>query len=106
MTAHGIDGRANKGEIRMDHQIEIVSVRKIEGTGNLRAFVDIRVYGTVVITQCAIMDGKRGLFAIMPRQLSREGLWRDVVIVADDKVREAWQEAILEAYEEATATAQ
>lgn len=84
----------------MDHQIEIVSVRKIAGAGNLKAFVDIRVYGVVVITQCAVFDGKRGLFTTLPRQLNREGLWRDVVIVADDKVREEWQEAILKAYEE------
>lgn len=90
----------------MDHQIEIVSVRKVNGVGSLKAFVDIRVYGVVVITQCAVLDGKRGLFATLPRQLNREGLWRDVVIVADDKVREEWQEAILEAYEEAAAIAQ
>lgn len=84
----------------MRNSIEIVSIRKIEGTGNLKAFVDIRVAGVVVITQCAVIDGKRGLFATMPRQLSGEGRWRDVVIVADDDVREHWQAEIIKAYEE------
>lgn len=85
----------------MKHPIEVISVRKLEGAGNLRAFVDIRVYGTVVITQCSVMDGRRGLMANMPRQLSRDGRWRDVVIVADDVVRAQWSAEILKAYEAA-----
>ena len=83
--------------------IEVISVRLLENTGNLRAFVDIRVGGALVITQCAVMDGKRGMFAILPRQLSRDGRWRDVVICADEDVRTLYQDTILTAYEEAVA---
>lgn len=85
------------------NECEIVSVRKLEGTGNLKAFVDIRVGGALVITQCAVMDGKRGLFASLPRQLARDGRWRDVVIAADDELRAHYQTEILRAYEEETA---
>lgn len=81
-------------------EIEIVSVRKIEGTGNLKAFVDVRVFGFLVITQCAVMEGRRGLFAVLPRQLARDGKWRDVVICADDEIKSAWCDAILKAYEQ------
>lgn len=79
--------------------VEIISVRKLEGAGKLKAFVDIRVGGSIVITQCAVMDGTRGLYANMPRQLSRDGRWRDVVVVADDKLREVYSDAIVKAYE-------
>lgn len=80
-------------------QIEVISVRTLEGAGNLRAFVDIRIGGVLVITQCAVMDGKRGLFATLPRQLSRDGRWRDVVIAAEDDIRHLYHEAIIKAYE-------
>jgi DNA-binding cell septation regulator SpoVG len=85
------------------NECEIVSVRRLEGAGNLKAFVDIRVGGGLVITQCAVMDGKRGLFASLPRQLSRDGRWRDVVIAADDELRAHYQAEILRAYEEEAA---
>jgi DNA-binding cell septation regulator SpoVG len=81
--------------------IEVLSVRLLEGVGNLRAFVDIRVGGVVVITQCAVLEGrgKRGLFAVLPRQPRRDGGWRDVVIVADDAVRTAYEREIMSAYQ-------
>ena len=79
--------------------VEVVSVRPIDGAGNLRAFVDIRVGGALVITQCAVLDGKRGLFAVLPRQLARDGRWRDVIVATDAELAEVYQKAILEAYE-------
>jgi DNA-binding cell septation regulator SpoVG len=86
------------------YQVEIISVRRLEGAGNLKAFIDIRVGGALVITQCAVMDGgKRGLFASLPRQLARDGRWRDVIICADDDLRAHYQAEILKAYEEAAA---
>ena len=82
------------------NECEIVSVRRLEGAGNLKAFVDIRIGGALVITQCAVMDGKRGIFATLPRQLARDGRWRDVVIAVDDELRARYQAEILRAYEE------
>ena len=82
------------------NECEVVSVRRMEGNGNLKAFVDIRVGGALVITQCAVLDGKRGMFASLPRQLARDGRWRDVVIAADDELRAHYQAQILQAYEE------
>lgn len=78
--------------------VSVISVRHIEGAaGNLKAFVDIQ-FGPLVITQCAVMEGKRGLFATLPRQLSRDGRWRDVVMCVDDEVKEEIQKAILKGY--------
>lgn len=80
--------------------IEIISIRKLENTGNLRALVDIRIAGVLVVVGCAVMDGKRGLFVSFPRVLTRDGRWRDVVIVADDSIREHYHKEILDAYQE------
>lgn len=85
------------------NECEVVSVRRMEGSGNLKAFVDIRVGGALVVTQCMVLDGKRGLFASLPRQLARDGRWRDVVIAADDELRAHYQARILQAYEEEAA---
>ena len=82
---------------------EIISMRRLEGAGNLKAFVDIRVGGALVITQCAVFDGKRGLFACLPRQMARDGKWRDVVFAADDSLRLHYQTEILRVYAEETA---
>lgn len=79
--------------------VEVISVRRLEGVGNLKAFVDIRVGGCLVITQCAVMDGKQGLFAKLPRQLSRDGSWRDVLIITEPKLEKLYCDEILKAYE-------
>lgn len=80
-------------------QIDVISVRMMPDCGTLRAFVDIRVGGSLVITQCAVMDGKRGLFATLPRQLARDGRWRDVIVVPDQALAKHYQDAILAGYE-------
>lgn len=81
-------------------RIEVISIRRTEGCGNLLAFMDIRVGGALVITQCAIMTGKRGIFATLPRQLARDGHWRDVCIVADDALRAHYHEIMIREYEQ------
>lgn len=77
--------------------VSVLSIRHLEGAGTLKAFVDIK-FGPLVITQCTVMDGKRGLFATLPRQLSRDGRWRDVVLCADDEVRSYIQDTIITEY--------
>ena len=81
-------------------ECDIVSLKRFESEGNLKAFVDIRVGGGLVIRGCTVMDGKNGIFAGMPRRLSRDGRWMDVVIPETEELRTSYQEAILRAYEE------
>ena len=78
---------------------QVISVRKVEGSGNLRAFADIRVGGALVIRGCYVFDGKNGLFARLPQRLSRDGRWMDVVFAADDELRELYKNTIVKAYE-------
>jgi DNA-binding cell septation regulator SpoVG len=78
--------------------LELVSIRRTEGAGNLKAFVDIK-FGPLIITQCAVMDGKRGLFATLPRQLSRDGHWRDIILCTEDDTRQEIWKFIIDEYE-------
>jgi len=87
-------------------QVEVISVRQIQGAGNLLAFVDIRVGGALVITQCAVLNGKKGKpYAILPRQLARDGRWRDVVLSTSAELSAIWHAAIMEAYQQEAASA-
>ena len=80
-------------------RIEIISIRRMGGCGNLLAFMDIRIGGALVITQCAIMTGKRGIFATLPRQLARDGHWRDVIVVPDQALLDHYREVMTREYE-------
>ena len=79
---------------------QVISIRAVEGAGNLKAFVDIRIGGALVIRSCSVVNGKNGVFASLPRQISRDGKWRDVVFAADDGLRDHYKSTILKAYEE------
>ena len=81
-------------------QCEVVSVRKLENDGNLKAFIDIRLGGTLVIRGCTVMEGKNGRFASLPRRIDRAGKWSDIVIAADDKLRDRYKQIILDAFDE------
>ena len=79
-------------------ECDIVAVRRLEGDGNLKAFVDIRLGKGLVIRGCTVVDGKNGLFASLPRRLGRDGRWADVVIPETDDLRSFYHEQILKAY--------
>ena len=80
------------------NQCEVLSVHRLEGESNLKAFVDIRVGGAIVIKGCTVVDGKKGLFASMPRKLMRDGRWCDV-IVPGDELKNAYEQEILKAFQ-------
>lgn len=77
---------------------EVMTVRKIEGAGNLKAFIDVRLADCLVVRSCAVMQGKQGLFCSLPRQATRDGLWREVVVCTDDQVKAGIYAKIMDAY--------
>lgn len=76
----------------------VMSMRRVDGAGSLKAFADLRIGGAVIVRGCAIFDGKNGVFAKLPQQVSRDGRWYEVVIACDDTVKKAYQEALKKAY--------
>ena len=81
-------------------QCEVISVRKINGEGNLKAFVDIRIGGGLVVKGCTVLNGKKGLFASLPRKVNNIGQWQYVVVPVDDELKSRYQSVIMAAFEE------
>ena len=79
-----------------------IVIRALEGAGNLKAFVDLRM-GDIEIRGSTIMEGKQGLFFNMPRRIGRDGRWTDVVTFVDtDKARKTLERLkadVMKAYE-------
>ena len=78
---------------------EVISLRKVDGSGNLKAFADIRIGGGLIVRDCTVMNGRNGLFASLPRRIDATGSWHPIVIASDDEIKDVYQTAIMESYE-------
>lgn len=79
--------------------IEIQRVHRLENSGNLKAFVDVKLFGQIVIKGLCVMDGKGGLFVTMPRRASKEGKWFDMALILEENLRQKLNDKVLEAYD-------
>lgn len=83
--------------------VEVVDVRKINGDGNLKAFADVKVGGSLVIKGFSVMQGKRGVFVSMPKKAGKDGKWFDIVTPLDESLKRELLDRVLEAYDKETA---
>ncbi len=81
--------------------VEVADIRKITGDGNLKAFADVRVGGSLLIKGISVMKGKNGIFVSMPRKASKDGRWFDV-LEAEDSLKTEIEEKVLESYDRET----
>jgi len=88
-----------KGGLVMD--VEVVDVRKIATDGNLKAFVDVKFSGAIIVRGFNVLMGKRGVFVTMPRKVSKDGRWFEILTPVSDEVKAAIETKILAAYEQA-----
>ena len=79
-------------------EVEVADIRKITGDGNLKAFADVRVGGSLLIKGVSVMKGKNGVFVSMPRKASKDGRWFDV-LEAEDALKTEIEEKVLESYD-------
>lgn len=79
--------------------IEILDVRPLTSSGNVRAFVSIRLHG-LTIHGCKVVQqpGQRP-WASLPSQQSKDGKWFAVVETDNHALKAAIQTKILEAWE-------
>ncbi len=82
-------------------EVEVADIRKITGDGNLKAFADVRVGGSLLIKGVCVMKGKSGIFVSMPRKASKDGRWFDV-LEAEDSLKSEIEEKVLESYDRET----
>lgn len=74
-------------------------VSRFSGEGTLRAFCDVEVAGSFVITGFRIVEGKNGLFVSMPQQMGKDGNWYDTVVPLTKEARQMVSELVLSAYQ-------
>lgn len=82
----------------MENKIEVVRINRLEGNGALKAFCDISLYNTVVITGIRIVEGKNGLFVSMPREQGKDGKWYDTIRLLSNEIKQVIENTVLEAY--------
>ena len=84
-------------------QITDIRVRKIEKEGKLTAVASITIHNEFVVHDIKVIDGEKGFFIAMPSKKTADGEYRDIAHPINSTTRDAIQNKILEAYENAAA---
>ena len=83
--------------------VEVVDIRKIMGDGNLKAFADLKIGGSVIIKGFSVLNGKSGVFVAMPRKAGKDGRWFDILVPMNEEVKKEIEGKVLDAYEKESA---
>ena len=79
--------------------IEVVDVRKISGDGKIKAVADVKFGDMIIARGFHVVEGKSGLFVVMPRKATKDGRWFDILVCATEEGKRAIEERVLDAYE-------
>lgn len=82
-------------------QITDVRVRKLSEEGKMRGIVSVTFDNAFVVHDIKIIEGQNGLFIAMPSRKVGEGEFRDIAHPINSDMRQALQDDILKAYEQA-----
>ena len=83
-------------------QVTSVSVRKIEKEGSrMKGIASIVLDDSFAVHDIRIIQGDKGLFIAMPSRKTATGGYRDIAHPINPEVRSMFEDAILEAYENA-----
>ena len=86
-------------------KITSVNVRKIEKEGSrMKGIVSVLLDDSFAVHDIRIIEGEKGLFIAMPSKKTPAGGYRDIAHPINPEVRAMFEEAILEAYENAEDT--
>lgn len=78
--------------------VQVVDIRKVTGNGNLKAFADVKVGGSLLIKGVCVMNGKKGVFVSMPRKAAKDGRWLDM-LEPEAALRQEIEDKVLESYD-------
>lgn len=82
-----------------DLNVEVVDIRKFPGSGNLKALADVRFGENLIVKGFSVMQGKRGVFVSMPRKVTKDGKWFDMLTPTNEVFKGQIEEKVLEAYD-------
>jgi len=77
--------------------VEVARLYKVDNGSALKAFADV-IIGEVLVKGVRIVEGKKGLFAAMPKTQAKDGKWYESVSLTNGELKEKLQETVLEAY--------
>ena len=81
-------------------EITDIRIRKIDGTGKMKAIVSVTFDDMFVIHDMKIIEGASGLFIAMPSRKTPSGEYNDIAHPINSETREMIQQIILKRYEE------
>ena len=83
-------------------KITSVNVRKIEKEGSrMKGIASVLIDDSFAVHDIRIIEGDNGLFIAMPSRKTSAGGYRDIAHPINPEVRSMFEDAILEAYENA-----
>ncbi len=83
-------------------KITSVNVRKIEKEGSrMKGIASILIDDCFAVHDIRIIEGDNGLFIAMPSRKTAAGSYRDIAHPINPEVRSMFEEAIINAYNEA-----
>ena len=80
-------------------EITDIRIRKIDGTGKMKAIVSVTFDDMFVIHDMKIIEGASGLFIAMPSRKTPSGEYKDIAHPINSETREMIQQIILREYE-------
>ncbi|MBF0493667.1 MAG: septation protein SpoVG family protein [Candidatus Omnitrophica bacterium] len=84
----------------MDKKQSVVIERlhKLDGSGAVKAFCDVKIADTFIVKGFKIVDGKEGMFVGLPSDLGKDGKWYETFYTTTQDQRKELQQTILEEY--------
>ena len=76
-----------------------IRIRKIDGTGKMKAIVSVTFDDMFVVHDMKIIEGASGLFIAMPSRKTPSGEYKDIAHPINSETREMIQQVILKEYE-------
>lgn len=86
-------------------QITDVKVRKLFDEGPMKAIVSVTFDGQLAVHDIKVINAKDKFFIVMPSRKNPDDTYRDIVHPINAQFRTLLEEAVIEAYNEALATA-
>lgn len=81
-------------------EIKVNQIKRLEGDGALKAFVDVAFGDLLQIRGIRVVSGKKGVFVAMPETRGKDGKWYPIVSIFSDELKEAIEQIVLEEYRE------
>ena len=80
-------------------EVKVDRIFRLNGEGSVKAFCDVRIGDALLVKGIRVVQGKKGLFASMPREADKEGAWYDIVHPLTKTMHAELQRVVLAAYE-------